>query len=384
MTNVYFDNASTTKVFPEVIEKMKSIYINNYGNTASLHLQGQNSASLLEDSREKVANFIGAENAEDIIFTAGGTESDNLAIKGLAMARSDKGKHIITSAIEHHAVLRSCEFLEKHLDFEVTYLNVDSNGFVDEKELKKNIREDTVLISIIYANNEIGTIQPIKKLNTIAKNNNIIFHTDAVQAAGQIEIDASDLGVDALSISAHKFNGPKGIGALFVRDGIELTPQMSGGNQEQKKRAGTVNLPAVIGMAEAAKITENKLSVKKKYLFELRNYLINELEDNFSELRINGSFPKNRLPANVNVSFKNLDAKSILFNLNLNGIAASAGSACASGSLSVSHVLKALYLEDDYKKGGLRFTLSDTNTKGEVDFLIKKLQKIINRLNSLD
>lgn len=383
MENLYFDTASTTKVFPEVIEKMESIYRNNYANSASVHLQGQDSASILEDSREKMADFIGAEKAEEIIFTAGGTEADNLAVKGIAMALSDQGKHIITSAFEHQAVLKSCEFLKKHLGFEITYLGVDQEGFVSAEELRENIREDTVLISIMYANNEVGTIQKLEKLVQIAKENNIIFHTDAVQAAGQLKINVAQLGVDALSLSAHKFNGPKGIGLLFLRSGIELVPQMSGGSQERKRRAGTVNLPAVVGMAEAAEITEKKLAVKQENLLELRDYLVKELRDNFTDLKINGPFPNNRLAANVNVSFKNLEADSILFNLSLNDIDASTGSACASGSLGISHVLKALNLEAEYKKGALRFTLSDSNNKDQIDFLIKKLKDIVARLRSL-
>ncbi len=383
MENIYFDHAATTPMIKEVIEVMKPFYDEIYANPASSHLPGQKSASALEEARESVAKLIGAKKAEEIVFTAGGTEADNLALKGSAIANSSKGKHIITSLIEHHAVLKSCEYLKKHLDFEITYLDVDQNGLVDIEDLKNNIREDTILVSIMYANNEIGTIQPIKKLAKVAHENNIIFHTDAVQAPGQLKIDVNDLGVDLLSISAHKFNGPKGIGALFVRKGIELTPQMSGGSQERKRRAGTANLAAAVGMGKAAEIAFEQFAEKRNKLIQLRDYFITELLSNFENIKINGSEDDQRLPANINIAFKDHDAESILFNLSLNNIAASTGSACASGSLSVSHVLKAISLEEEYIKGALRFSLGFTNTKKEIDYAINNLKKIIDRLNSL-
>ncbi|MFW5718925.1 MAG: cysteine desulfurase family protein [Halanaerobium sp.] len=385
MEDIYLDHAATTPVFPEVIEVMKPFYNNNFANPASSHLPGQKSASALEDARELVAELIGAKKAEEIVFTAGGTEADNLGIKGTAMALAEQGKHIITSSIEHHAVLKSCEYLEKHLGFEVTYLNVDRDGIVDIQELRDKIREDTILISIMFANNEIGSIQPIKKLAAVAEEHDILFHTDAVQAVGQLKIDVKDLGVDLLSISAHKFNGPKGIGALFVRKGVELIPQMSGGSQERKRRAGTANLAAAVGMGKAAEITAANLSDKRTRLILLRDYFISELLSNFKDAEINGPAPESRkrLPANINVAFKNLDAESILFNLSLNNIAAAAGSACASGSLSVSHVLKALGLEAEYVKGSIRFSLGKGNNREEIDYVVEKLKEIIGRLNSL-
>ena len=384
MHDIYLDHAATTPVREEVLKKMRPFYAEIFANPASSHLMGQKSASALEDSREAVASMLGARKAEEIIFTSGGTESDNLAIKGAAMALADKGKHIITSAVEHHAVLKSCQFLEKNLGFEVTYLDVDQNGFVKIDDLKDNIREDTVLISIMYANNEIGTIQPIQKLAAVASENGILFHTDAVQAVGQLKIDVEELGVDLLSISAHKFNGPKGVGALFVRKGTELVPQLSGGSQERKRRAGTVNLPAIVGMGKASQIIEQELEEKRNKLLELREYFLDEIFSNFKNVKLNGPQNEYRLPANINIAFKGLDAESILFNLSLNNIAAATGSACASGSLSVSHVLKAIGLEKSYAKGSIRFSLGPGNTKEEVDYVIKKLNEIVERLNSLN
>lgn len=383
MEGIYFDNAATTPVFREVVEAMKPFYNQIFANPASSHIQGQKAAAALEESRESVAELVGAEKPEEIVFTSGGTEADNLAIKGVAMALSKEGKHIITSKIEHHAVLKSCEYLEKHLGFELSYLSVDQNGFVDPEELRDAVREDTVLISIMMANNEIGTIQPIKKLAAVASENNILFHTDAVQAGGQLQIDVDDLGVDLLSLSAHKFNGPKGIGALFVRKGVELIPQSSGGSQERKRRAGTVNLAAAVGMGKAAEIALKNLNKKRSDLISLRNYFITQLFSVFDNIKLNGPNSEKRLPANINIAFKDLDAESILFNLALNDIAAATGSACASGSLSVSHVLKAINLKKDYAKGSIRFSLGSGNTKEEIDYVIDKLKEIIERLNSL-
>jgi len=385
MNDIYMDHAATTPVAQEVIKAMKSFYSEKFANPASSHLPGQKSAAALENAREEVAELVGAKRAEEIVFTAGGTEADNLALKGAAMALSNQGKHIITTSVEHHAVLRSCEYLEKYLGFEITYLNVDKNGLVDPQTLHNNIRGDTILISIMFANNEIGSIQPIKKLAAVAKENGILFHTDAVQAAGQLEIDVNDLGIDLLSLSAHKFNGPKGIGALFVRKGVELIPQISGGSQERKRRAGTANLAAAVGMGKAAEMAEKNLGKKRKELISLRDYFISQLRLNFKNLKINGPEPgsKLRLPANINAAFKDLDAETLLFNLSLNNIAAATGSACASGSLSVSHVLKAIELEQAYIKGSIRFSLGKGNTKEEIDYVVEKLKEIISRLNSL-
>jgi len=382
MKDIYLDHAATTPVAAEVIEAMKPFYSEIYANPASSHLSGQKAAAALEDARESVAELIGAKKAEEIVFTAGGTEADNLALKGAAMANSEEGKHIIISAVEHHAVLKSCEYLEKHLGFEITQLGVDQEGFVNPQELKDNIRNDTILISVMSANNEIGTIQPIKELAAVARENKIIFHTDAVQVPGQLKIDVDDLGVDMLSLSAHKFNGPKGIGALFVRKGIELVPQISGGSQERKRRAGTANLTAAVGMGKAAEIVSANLDEKINKLSSLQDYFIKKLFSNFNDIKLNGP-REQRLPANVNISFKNLDAESILFNLSLNNIAAATGSACASGSLSVSHVLKEIGLKKEYAKSAVRFSLGSSNTREEIDYVVQKLKEIIERLKSL-
>ena len=383
MDGIYLDHAATTPMKEEVVEIMDDFYKNNFANPASSHLLGQKAAGAVEDARENIASLLNAKKAEEIVFTAGGTESDNLAIKGAAMAAADRGKHIITSAIEHHAVMKSCEFLEKHFGFDITYLDVDEKGMVDPEELKAKLREDTILISIIYANNEIGTIQPIKKLAALAKDNNILFHTDAVQAPGQLKLNVDDLGVDLLSISGHKFNGPKGIGALFVKKGVELIPQLNGGKQERKRRAGTVNVPAVVGMGKAAELAELNLQKKQKKLISLRDYFISKLQSNFKDIKLNGPVKENCLASNINIAFKNLDAETILYNLSLNNIAASAGSACASGSLSVSHVLKAIDLDQRYSRGAVRFSLGLGNQKKEIDFVVEKLKEIINRLRSL-
>lgn len=383
MDSIYLDHAATTPMKKEVVEVMRDFYKNKFANPASSHLLGQEASGAIEDARENIASLINAKKAEEIVFTSGGTESDNLAIKGAAMAAADKGKHIITSAVEHHAVLNSCEFLKKHLGFEITYLDVDEKGMVDLEELKAELREDTTLISIIYANNEIGTIQPIKKLAALAEDNNILFHTDAVQIPGKLKLNVDDLGVDLLSISAHKFNGPKGIGALFVREGVELKPQLNGGKQERKRRAGTVNVPAVVGMGKAAELAELNLAKKQKKLISLRDYFISKLQSNFKDIKLNGPAKENRLASNINIAFKNLNAETILYNLSLNNIAASAGSACASGSLSVSHVLKAIDLDQKYSKGAIRFSLGLENEKEEIDFVVEKLKEIISRLRSL-
>jgi cysteine desulfurase len=383
MNDIYLDHAATTPVDQEVIKAMQPFYKDIFANPASSHLPGQKADAALENARETVAELVGARKAEEIVFTAGGTEADNLALKGAAMALAEQGQHIITSSVEHHAVLNSCKYLKKNLGFKTTYLDVDQDGLVEPQELLNNIREDTILISIMFANNEIGSIQPIKELAAVAKDNDILFHTDAVQTAGQLKIDVKDLGVDLLSLSAHKFNGPKGVGALFVRKGVELIPQMSGGSQERKRRAGTANLAAAVGMGKAAEIAAANLSKKRKKLISLRDYFISQLRSSFENSKINGPSNDQRLPANINIAFKDLDAESILFNLSLNNIAAAAGSACASGSLSVSHVLKAIGLSKEYANGSIRFSLGNNNTKEEIDYVVENLKEITARLNSL-
>ncbi len=383
MGNIYLDHAATTPLHEDVLEAVNNFSKNNFANPASAHLPGQKASQAVEEAREKLADLIGATKAEEIVFTSGGTESDNLALKGAALAADGSTKHIIVSEIEHHAVLESAEFLEKHFAYDISYLSVDAEGFVDPAELEQLIRDDTVLISVMTANNEIGTIQPIKELSKIAKKYGIIFHTDAVQAVGQIEIDVEELGVDLLSLSAHKFNGPKGVGALYIKSGVEMIPQQSGGSQERNRRAGTVNTPAVFALAKAAEIAQNELSEKIKRISDLRDYFLNQIFDNFDDVVLNGPAGEKRLPGNINLSFKDLDGQAILFNLSLNDIAASTGSACASGSISSSHVLKAIDLSSEYIDGSIRFSLGYNNTKEELDKVLEVLSEIVNRLKEL-
>lgn len=383
MGNIYLDHAATTPLHEDVLEAVNIFSKNNFANPASAHLPGQKASQAVEEAREKLADLIGAKKAEEIVFTSGGTESDNLALKGIAMAADTSSKHIIVSKIEHHAVLESAEFLEKHFGYDISYLSVDADGFVNPAELEKLIREDTVLISVMMANNEIGTIQPIKELSKISKKHGVIFHTDAVQAVGQIEIDVEELGVDLLSLSAHKFNGPKGVGALYIRSGIEITPQQSGGSQERNRRAGTVNTPAVVGLGKAAEIAKNDLPGKIKRISDLRDYFLEQIFKDFDEVILNGPTGEKRLPGNVNLSFKNLDGQAILFNLSLHDIAASTGSACASGSISSSHVLEAINLSSEYIDGSIRFSLGCNNTKEELIRVLDVLSEIVNRLKEL-
>lgn len=384
MNNIYLDHAATTPLREEVIEAIQPYLNRDFANPASSHLPGQEAFQAVEEAREKLADLINAKNAEEIIFTSGGTESDNLAVKGTAMALKHRGNHIITSRIEHHAVLDSCKFLEKHLGFKVTYLEVDSKGFIVPERLEEAIQDDTILISIMTANNEIGTIQNLNSLSRIAAEYDILFHTDAVQAAGQIEIDVQNMGIDLLSLSAHKFNGPKGVGILYAKNGVELIPQLSGGSQERNRRAGTVNVPGVVGMGKAAELAKNELETKKENLLNLREYFLDRIFSEFNEVILNGAKNKNRLPGNINISFKNIDGQSILFNLSLHDIAASTGSACASGSISNSHVLNAISLDKDYIDGAIRFSLGYGNTKEEIDKVMQVLPGIIKRLEELN
>ncbi len=377
---IYMDNAATTLVKKEVLDEMLPFFNENYGNPSSVYSLGSASKVAVEKAREQVANALGADKKE-IFFTAGGSESDNWAIKGIAYNRRKKGNHIITSKIEHHAVLHTCEYLEKQ-GFEVTYLDVDSEGQVRLDDLKNAIKDTTILITIMYANNEIGTIQPIKEIGEIAKEHNIVFHTDAVQAAGSVKIDVDDLNVDLLSISAHKFFGPKGIGALYIRKGIRLDTLIIGGGQERGKRAGTENVAAIVGMGKAIELANENLEEHNKKLASLRDYLIRKVEDNFKYIRLNGH-RTNRLPGNVNFSFEFIEGESLLLMLDMNGIAASSGSACTSGALDPSHVLLAIGLDHEKAHGSLRLSLSEFNTEEEVDFVVEKLVGIVDRLREM-
>lgn len=377
---IYMDNAATTPVKKEVLDEMLPYFNVNYGNPSSIYTLGSKSKNAISISREKVAKAINADPRE-IFFTAGGSEADNWAIKGVAYANKDKGNHIITSKIEHHAVLHTCEYLEKE-GFRVTYLDVDQYGIVDLEQLKKSITDDTILISIMFANNEIGTIQPIKEIGKIAKEKGIYFHTDAVQAIGHIKIDVNELNIDLLSMSAHKFYGPKGIGALYVRKGVKIDPLITGGGQERNRRAGTENVPGIVGMGKAIELAYENLEGKNAKLIKLRDRMINKILEKIDYVRLNGH-PTNRLPGNVNVCFEFIEGESILLSLDMEGIAASSGSACTSGSLEPSHVLLAIGLSHEIAHGSVRLTLGDFNTEEEVDYVVEKLAEIVSRLRSM-
>lgn len=376
----YFDNAATTKVKEEVLIEMFPYFMESYGNPSSMYSLGRRNKRAIEDARHKVANLIGC-NQHEVYFTSGGSESDNMAIKGFAYANKNKGNHIITSKIEHHAVLETCENLEKQ-GFEVTYLNVDKEGKVDLEQLVNSIKENTILISIMFANNEIGTIQPITDISKIAKSRNITFHTDAVQAVGNVAINVKKLNVDMLSLSSHKIYGPKGIGALYVKEGIGLDKFINGGHQEKNLRAGTENVPGMVGLGEACKIANKELTNHIRHLKELRDYYISRLKEEIEEIKINGSLT-DRLPGNINVSFKDIDASTMLIKLDEFGICASAGSACNTGSTEPSHVLTSIGLEPNYANGALRVTFGDDNTKDDVDFLVDCIINIKKNMESL-
>ena len=372
----YFDNAATTQVNQDVIKEMLPYFSIEYGNPSSLYSIGRRAKRALEEARRKIANIINCKPNE-IYFTSCGTESDNLAIKGIAYANKEKGKHIITSKIEHPAVLNTCKELEEQ-GYKVTYLDVDQNGIVNVEQLKASIKTDTILITIMFANNEIGTIQPIEEIGKIAKENNIIFHTDAVQAMGNLKIDVKKLNINALSMSAHKFYAPKGIGALYVGEDVNFKQIQNGGHQEKNKRAGTENLAEIVGMSKALELISKNFENHNNKIKELRDYYIEKIQSNIVDSKLNGD-RINRLPGNANMSFKNINAEELLFELDEKGICASAGSACSSGSTSPSHVLTAIGLPPEWANGTLRVTIGMNNTKEEVDYLINALVEIVNK-----
>lgn len=375
---IYFDNAATTSVRDEVFNEMLPYFKEFYGNASSIYEIARNSKKAIEHAREQVANAIGAK-ADEIYFTAGGSESDNWALKGVADALSEKGNHIITSAIEHHAILHTCQYLETK-GFEVTYLPVDEYGKIRIEDLKAAIKPTTILISIMFANNEIGTIQPISEIGEIAKLNNIYFHTDAVQAVGHVKIDVNQMNIDLLSLSGHKLNGPKGIGALYIRKGIKIKPLIHGGAQEKNRRAGTENVPGIVGLGKAIEIADVDKSLEK--LTYLRDKLINGILSKIDYARLNGH-RTDRLPGNVNISFEFIEGESMLLLLDSKGICASSGSACTSGSLDPSHVLLAIGLPHEKAHGSLRLTLGYFNTEEEVDYIIEVLPPIVQRLREM-
>ncbi|NLO39304.1 MAG: cysteine desulfurase NifS [Ruminiclostridium sp.] len=377
---IYFDHAATTYVKPEVFDAMKPWFTELYGNPSSIYSLGRESKKAIEEARAQIAWCLNAHPTE-VYFTGSGTEADNWSIKGVAFANRKKGKHLITSVIEHHAVLEAFVYLRKE-GFEVTYLPVDENGLINPEELEKAIRPDTTLVSIMFANNEIGTVQPIQKLAAIAHEKGAIFHTDAVQAMGNIAVNVKDLGVDLLSMSAHKFYGPKGVGALYVKKGVKLDNFMHGGAQERNKRAGTENVPGVIGLATALKLATDNLEAYNKHLQTLSNRLVDKVMERIPYVRLNGD-RKQRLPGNVNLSFRFIEGESLLLMLDMKGIQASSGSACTSGSLDPSHVLLAIGLPHEIAHGSLRITFGEKNTEEEVDFLVDNLEEIVGKLRKM-
>ena len=379
-STIYLDNAATTPVRKEVLEAMLPYFREEYGNASSVYSLGRNSKKALEASRETIAACFGAK-PEEIFFTSCGSESDNWALRGVAFANQNKGKHIITSSIEHHAILHTCAYLEK-LGFEVTYLPVDKYGRVSLEDVKNAVREDTILISVMMANNEIGTIQPIKEIGAFAKEKGIIFHTDAVQAAGHIKIDVNDMNIDLMSVSGHKLGAQKGIGLMYIRKGTKIGNFMFGGAQEKNRRAGTENIPAIVGFAKAVEIACGSVEEENARLTALRDKLIDGLLKEIPYSRLNGHRTE-RLPGNCNISFEFIEGESILMLLDIKGICASSGSACTSGSLDPSHVLLATGLKHEEAHGSIRFSLGYQNTEADVDAVLKELPPIVERLRGM-
>ena len=377
---VYVDNAATTPLKPEVLEAMMPYLTDNYGNASSIYKIGRDAKKAINDARDSIAKALGA-NSNEIYFTGSGSESDNWAIKGTAHANKSKGTHIITSAIEHHAVLHCFEHLEKN-GFSVTYLPVDADGLVNPADLEKAIKDDTILVSIMMANNEIGTIQPISELAKIAKSKGVLFHTDAVQACGHIPININELGVDLLTISAHKFGGPKGVGMLYIRKGTRILNLIHGGAQEGGKRASTENTPGIIGLAEAITLANANMETNVAKMTALRDDYIKKVMEKIPYCRLNGHSTK-RLPGNTNISFEFIEGEALLLMLDMKGIAASSGSACTSGSLDPSHVLLAIWLKHEIAHGSLRVSFSEDNTPEEVDYIVDTLIEVVQRLRDM-
>lgn len=377
---IYLDNAATTKTAKEVVDAMLPYFSEYYGNPSTIYGLGAKSKEAVTDAREAIAQSLGAQTNE-IYFTAGGSESDNWALKATAEAYEGKGKHIITSKIEHHAILHTCEYLEKR-GFEITYIGVDENGILKLDELRAAIRPDTILISVMFANNEIGTIQPIREIGEIAKEHGILFHTDAVQAYGQLPINVDEYHIDMLSASGHKLNGPKGIGFLYIRKGVKIRSFVHGGGQERSRRAGTENVPGIVGLGAAVKRAVRIMEEKTAKEIELRDALIERISKEVPYCRLNGDRTR-RLPNNVNFSFRFVEGESLLIMLDMEGICASSGSACTSGSLDPSHVLLAIGLPHEIAHGSLRLTLSEETTMEEIDTVVEAVKKIVERLRSM-
>jgi cysteine desulfurase len=380
MRKIYLDHNATTPVHPEVLEAMLPYFKEKFGNPSSIHGFGREAKVALEEAREKVAGLLGA-SSNEIFFTSGGTESDNLAVKGTAFANRKKGFHIISSKIEHHAILESCKFLEKE-GFEVTYLPVNSQGLVDPDDLKKTIRDETTLVSIIYANNEVGTIQPIEELSKISNEEGVYFHTDAVQALGKVPVSLQKSNVDMLSISSHKIYGPKGVGTIFIRKGVRITPWSHGGHHERSRRAGTENIPGIVGFAKALELVVKELEDQNKHLRSLTEAFYKKLVETIPDVILNGDLER-RIPNTLNLSFKGVEGESIILSLDLKGVAVASGSACTSGTLEPSHVLSAMGIDPAIAQGAIRFSFGQDNTMEDVEYVASLLPEIVERLRSM-
>ena len=378
---VYLDNAATTAVKKEVVEAMLPYFTEHFGNPSSLHGFAREAHQGLDKARKQVADVLGAK-VEEIVFTGGGSESDNTVLRGVVQQYKKKGKHIITTAVEHHAILHTCEALEKEGLAEVTYLPVDEYGMVTAQQVKEAIRPDTVLVSIMFANNEVGTIMPVGEIGAVCREAGVLFHTDAVQAVCHVPIDVENMNIDLLSLSAHKFHGPKGVGALYIRKGVKVPAFVLGGGQEKRRRAGTENVPGIVGMGVAAELAAKTMEEDQKRVMALRDKLMAGIQERIPEVKLNGH-PTERLPGNVNFSIRYIEGESMLLMLDLNGIAASSGSACTSGSLDPSHVLLAMGLPHEIAHGSLRLTLSDYTTEEEIDYVLDVLPGIVERLRAM-
>ncbi len=380
MKRIYLDYAATTPTHPEVVKAMSSYFSEAFGNPSSIHSYGQEAKGAIEEARTTVANLINAQD-EEIIFSSGGTEADNFALKGVAFANESKGNHIITSSIEHHAVMETCKFLERR-GFKITYLPVDEYGLINPDDVRRTITDKTILISVMHANNEVGTIEPITEIGKITKEAGIYFHTDAVQTVGHIPVDVNELGVDLLSMSAHKLYGPKGVGALYIRKGTKLVPFVHGGEQERRRRASTENVPGIVGFGKAAELAQQEISEEEERLTCLRDQLVKGLLERIDHVRLNGH-PVTRLPNNVNISVAFVEGESMLLNLDLEGICVSTGSACSSSSLESSHVLLAMGLSHEQAHGSLRFSVGQWTTEQDVERVLDVLPRIIAKLRAM-
>ena len=380
--HVYLDNAATTKVLPEVIEAMIPYYTDFYGNPSSFHSFARDAHKGLDDARKTVAKCLNAANPAEIYFTGGGSEGDNMILRGVAQAYRKKGNHIITSKIEHHAILHTLQELEDKDLATVTYLDVDENGLVDPQAVKAAIRPDTILVSIMMANNEVGTIEPVKEIGAVCREAGVLFHTDAVQAVGHIPVDVQDMNIDLMTLTAHKFHGPKGVGAVYIKKGVRVPAMITGGGQENKKRAGTENVPGIVGLAKALEIQTENLEANVQKMTALRDKLIAGVEERIPAVHLNGHRTQ-RLPNNVNFGIRYIESESILLMLDLKGIAASSGSACTSGSLDPSHVLLAMGISHEAANGSLRMTLSEFTTEEEIDYVLEVLPPIVQRLRDM-